>query len=464
MKLPSRKQYSNDVDSITNRIYSNYNPISLEDLTENIFQKEFPHIYEMMHFKAKFWKHSERHEFLGIQNVYTPFEKIFTKDTFDLIKFLSEHQYFESYLFMYNWEIFIYLFKNGLLNYFKNKRLFYAVDSKEDEVICKLISRICKIDIKIIKIYDFKDKKKSYEDNIKEAIKKCMEECGVKHFDLVLSNPPYASSANVGLDVKILFLTLKNFSSSTIFIQPSAWALRTVYKMKIQKDFVNEFGKYIKNIIFIDPKLFGDGCKKFEPLVISYIDKRNINKKINVKDTINNIEYNADSIFDVNIFANVGKWEITKSIIKKINDYIKINGSCGSHIIPHSEINDFSVWISLIRGNASNRLNKNGTYNKSYCSLINQDESNKITSKTVLKDRDLWVWKFNSIQEQKNFIEFCKLKIVKFSQAIYKFDGNVNMNDVPWFDFTIKWTDEKLCKELKFSNEEWEWIDKFIEY
>ena len=107
-------------------------------------------------------------------------------------------------------------------------------------------------------------------------------------------------------------------------------------------------------------------------------------------------------------------------------------------------------------------MNK-GKYNHAFCSLINRDGSNCINKLTKLKPRDIWIWKFNNEKERRNFLNYCQTKIAKFSQAIYKFDGNVNMNDVPWFDFSTELNDKILVNILKLSIEEWEFIDSFIE-
>ena len=488
MKLPSRKQYSNDVDSITDRIYSNYNPTSLDDLTENIFQKEFPYIYEMMHSEVKFWKYKERFKLLGIQNVYTPFEKIFTKDTFDLIKFLSKHSYFESYLFMYNWEIFIYLFKNGLLNYFKNMRLFYAVDSKEDEVICKLISKICKIDIKIIKIYDFKDKKTSYEDNIKEAIKKCMEECEVKHFDLVLSNPPYSTKLNVDIDIKILNFIM-TATNNLIFIMPSMTYIMKYFDKDSLKDvkkvFYKNEDKFLEKFILIDKNVFNGNCGTDQNLCIVYFSKNKDDKKIEYIDSINNLKRTLKSIDELTHYLDMDNDEINllNEMKLKIDNWLKNHdtfqnhfiGSClqVSEKIDKNKLNNINIdnifWMAGANGGGTTYKDENGNVNKNF-GIINSgsDEhfnnnlffiKNKETLKELGKNRMVFVG--NSINENElNWKFACFSPIMKLIFFYYRSARCWGWNIVPWFDKKLTFND--LCNEIGYNEDHIKLIKKLF--
>lgn len=397
----------------------------------------------------------KQHINVGAQCNFTPLVEIEKRTGFRSLKHITPNM--KKVLFMFNIEFIEYV---GIVsekcpeyNYLKNIEYTVAYDSEFDKRYLDMFICRYNLNVKPVNIIEFSD-----TNNIK-VIKKCMTG---KHFDIVFSNPPYASAKNVGLDIKILMSALE-VANESIFIQPSAWALRTVYKMKIQKDLIKLYGKNVKRLIFVSPDVFGSGCKKFEPLLISHIDKSKTFDKILVNDSIKNVSYEANSINDVNLFALEGKWDIVRSIINKLNSYMEKHGRCSDFIIPHDKINEYSVWISLIRGNASNRYTKNGSYNHAFCSVINQDDSNKINPSTVLKPRDLWVWSFNSNIERDNFINYCKTKIARFSQAIYKFDGNVNMGDVPWFDFQNEISDEYAVKKLKLSEDEWNYINTFIE-
>ena len=399
-------------------------------------------------YSAKYLEEAKKNSVdLGLQTVYTPIDKIEKATNFRFADHITSET--RSVAVLFNTEFIGYFIKELPQNYINNIKFTFFYD--------------CEFDYKQVRNFIFFSGKRLNVDFVKiENIKDLDKVMAGKKFDIVYSNPPYASAKNVGLDIKILMSVLE-VANESIFIQPSAWALRTVHKMKLQKDLIKLYGKNVEKLIFVSPEVFEAGCKKFDPLLISHINKLKTFDKILVNDSIKNIKYEAKSIDDVNIFALEGKWDIVKSIIEKLKSYMKENGRCSDFIIPHDKINEYSVWISLIRGNAANRYTKNGTYNHAFCSVINQDGSNKINSSTILKPRDLWVWSFKSDIERENFINYCKTKIARFSQAIYKFDGNVNMADVPWFDFQNEISDEYAAKKLKLSEDEWNYIDSFIE-
>lgn len=470
MKLPSRKQYLNDVESIANRIYSNYKPTSLEDLIENILPKEFPYIYEMMYSES--WKYTEKErekleKFLGIQHIYTPFEKIFIRGTFDFIKFLSEHSYFESYLFMYNWEIFIYLFKNGLLNYFKNKWLFYAADSAVEEVICILISRICKIDIKIIKIYDFKDRKKHDEDNIKETIKKCMEEFDMKHFDLCLSNPPYDGILNL----KILY-NLFDIANNIIFVHPSTFLLDSKNTEPIYKK-IKDSGFLQKATLFWANKLFG--IKLFCPCVISVWNTKNKENEVEIIDNaFKNWFYFGKSCSykckTSEMSLHGSKNNLLIDLKLELNNFIDQKNTLFYKRNISNNLTKYNVLFPRIRGGSD--ILKNDGENTcehffSFFGYQNDDykKDETFSFKTNIPDNEKLIWSFQTENEMNNFICYCKSKVARFFLSFIKKNGNLHRGElkyIPWLDFTQEWNDAKLCKEFGISKELWQYIDNFI--
>ena len=209
-------------------------------------------------FNAKYLEEAKNRNIdLGLQTVYTPIDKIEKATGFRFADHITAET--KSVAVLFNTEFINYFIKELPQDYINNIKFTFFYDCKFDymQVQDCIFFSGNKLNIEMISIENIKD------------LDKVM---AGKKFDIVFSNPPYASAKNVGLDIKILMSVLE-VANESIFIQPSAWALRTVHKMKIQKDLIKLYGKNVRTLIFVSPEVFEAGCKKFDPLLISNINK-----------------------------------------------------------------------------------------------------------------------------------------------------------------------------------------------
>lgn len=385
---------------------------------------------------------------LGLQNVYTPINKIEEATGFRFLSVVDSN--IKDIAVLFNSEFIEKIVNELNINYINNSKLVFFYDSQYDLNRCKNIVedaefiRKIKINIEFISIEEFANSK-----NIKD-LEKVMAQ---KKFDIVFSNPPY----NRNLDLKILE-KIFNISKNIIFIHPAGFLI----DKKFMTDLYNRIRNinYLENVnLFWGNELFNIGL--FVPMCISKWNMEKNDKfclindnaflKKKLKEEINSIHF-----LDRNLI------NIINSFSKNTN-FISIYDKRVSE--DYSNITDFSVKFATVRGH-SHALNG---WADDFFSLIALGNENLVDSSFRYSKNTNYsyylLWSFNSENERNNFIKYCKTKFVRICLATRKFGQHLDTGElinIPWLDFTQEWNDAKLCKEFEISEELWNYIDNFI--
>ena len=265
----------------------------------------------------------------------------------------------------------------------------------------------------------------------------------------VLGNPPY----NAMIDLKFIEMAYK-IADNVLFIHPSTWLL----------DEKNRQSKFTKTKELVADSLdniellngnneFGIGL--FAPLSITHIIKNRTKKGIVCVDTINKVKLTYDNIWQINKFSNNDiyfklKEKITNDKYQNLHDILlKDNGS------------NWYVNLSQIRGHVSEN-NDSKMVQDDFYTLCTKDLK---ASETPRQQREKTQASFLTKEEADNFIEYVKTNFVRFCLSINKNNQNLycgEMSLIPWLDYTEKWDDEKLNKLFNLTEEEIEFINKFI--
>ena len=391
---------------------------------------------------------------LGIQNVYTPVNKIEEATGIKFFDFINSETRNIGVLF--NWEfIYTVLEEAAKNNYTDNIKFTYFYDSEADKNALNFNGfdkyRFAKVnyEIEFVNISEFTEQNKDVK-----VIEKAM---AGKHFDIVFSNPPYGN-----IDLKILqVLYTNNITDNAVFIHPAGW----LFDLK-EKSQAMQFKAALKN--YLKSAFIFDGCKVFKtstgdnlefhfPEVITVFSNNKADtEKIQITDELIHKTYQADTIFDISIFHDMKKLLFNNLISKTQKDNLLIHTS-----------NDKKYTFALMRiiGNARKADNtKNSGYpyfGPKFFTLIpkNMEDQSNYTMKT----HD--VFSFDTEAELNNFKKFLTTKVARICLAWLKISQHIDSGRaacVPWLDFTQEWNDAKLCEEFNIDEELWQYIDKFI--
>lgn len=274
----------------------------------------------------------------------------------------------------------------------------------------------------------------------------------VEKFDICVQNPPY----NQMLDMAFLQKSY-SISDKILFVHPSTWLLDEKGK---QKKFTTT--KYLVKEHLESIELFNGngvfGISLFVPCVITYIDKNKTSKGIHCVDRINGVEITYDNIDDINKFSNTDVYFQLKSKIEKV---VSKTGSVWDN--KGKADGDFFVNLAQINGDRKQR-NKIGV---GMDKKLLSDNFFTCVTKSVLVSNEpkQQPYGFKTELEANNFLNYVKTDFARFCLSIYKNNGNLHRGElalIPWLDFTQEWTDEKLVQEFGLTNEEVEFIKKFI--
>lgn len=243
-------------------------------------------------------------------------------------------------------------------------------------------------------------------------------------FDVIIGNPPYEGKY-YPLYLSIL-KTIKDFAKNIIWICPTKWT-------DCLKENVN----------------FKDAIENMNPIFNQYI-------RLN-----NNVFENA--IFDGDIAIYVFgakkdnlydlKWDnhrnktLAKSIFEKLSTFnLHLSDFC------HKDYNKkFYVRGTRVRGNY-------GSWD--WTTMFGTDQMTDFSKKNISWSDNFW--NFDTINECKNFIDFCNSDIIMYSLYLVKYGKNNNqgeLGNMPWFDdYTKQWSEKEIAKKLKLTKEEVDYI------
>jgi site-specific DNA-methyltransferase (adenine-specific) len=268
-------------------------------------------------------------------------------------------------------------------------------------------------------------------------------------FDCVIMNPPYKGSLHLDFLENSMKITKKD--GYVISIQPSTWLLSE--KTNAQKKYSqvkSTIGNHLKSVRFLNGNsLFNIGS--YVPLSINIIDKNNIYETILVE-TIDGKKYLAKDYDHIPPRMQIQEYRSLKNkILKACNDNLE------NHRIINEgdfESNSWFVDLSQIRGNANT---------SSSLTMIKDDFFTFLPRNvTPIQKPQKWMYfKFDSLNMANNFITYCNGYFSRFCLSIFKTNSDLHRGaflSVPWLDFSQEWTDEKLFKKFKLTEEEIKFI------
>ena len=274
-------------------------------------------------------------------------------------------------------------------------------------------------------------------------------------FDVVIGNPPYEGKGHP-LYLQILE-EVNKVSDRVIWLCPAQWT-------KNYKD-----SKYLKQVKF-------DTCKN----LISHQTIKNPFQDAGLANEVGIYEFGKSDKYEDYETIRLERFKnpkLTKSIWNKFETYAHNLGE-----MTRVDLNKKKyVYASKIRGNVHNLgemtrvdLNKKkyvyaskirGHFHESkpcwdWTTLFGEEQRNTIYE-TKMKCH--WhFWNFDTNKECKNFIASTETDILMFAHYISKINCNNNnqvLQIIPWFsDYTKKWTEPMIQKELGLTDEEVEYI------
>ena len=153
-------------------------------------------------------------------------------------------------------------------------------------------------------------------------------------------------------------------------------------------------------------------------------------------------------------FEQFSNLSLIKNIYEKIKRY-----ALTENLAMYNQIDNglkYYVNGARVRGHFTNNI-----YSWDWTTLFGKEEHYNFSKKNKFR----WnFWNFSTIEECKNFIEATETDICMLSILFVKTNISNNENIarlVPWLkDYTHKWTDEMIAKELGITDEELEYIHK----
>jgi len=305
-------------------------------------------------------------------------------------------------------------------------------------------------------------------------------------FDIVIANPPYGSGdTNTNLDTLFLEKSLVLSKKEIVFVHPAKLYIRDY---SIKKDtggfslLLDRIGNCLNSLdIFNANDIFGTSLDY--PIVIAHFKKEKENSEIAVKNLIYNKEDSFDNIKDINLFGNGKIFSDLKKKIQKISlpnlssERKKLNRNTKSPGLVRNAIS--KRWIVRLqaqsgstfkKGDKTNLLFKNDFF--TFFRTNRENDGQLIFDTHVIDDDSLFVllkgsylwWEFDTSDECLNFVSYLKLTSTRGFLSLLKIDRNLdsNMFLVPFLDFSKKWNDKKVYKELGISKKEQEFIKEVI--
>ena len=270
-----------------------------------------------------------------------------------------------------------------------------------------------------------------------------------KKFDIIFSNPPY----NKNLDLKILE-KLFHIAKNIVFVHPAGYL--------VDKKFVTNLYNRIRNTNYLETVNLFWGNKLFNidlfvPMCISFWNTTKTSPNCIFNNEKIEVHPNDISFLSKEIFEMIER-------IKKLNN----NKTLYTERVKkdYSNLTNYSVKFAAIRGHIDDAING---WCKDFFTMIALGNENIVDKSFKYPEKVnhscFLLWSFESENERKNFVKYCKTKFARIALATRKNSGHLDSTEIaniPWLDFTQEWNDAKLCKEFGISEELWNYIDKFI--
>lgn len=414
-------------------------------------------------FNDRFY-HNENVE-MGEQKFFTP---ILAIDHIANFVFYNEANKYDNLCWMYNPEGMEYHFILGLTD--KHYTFCFDSGAKRDRV--KIMEKRYKLKYPI-KYIDIRNMKYSGKKSDPMRFENIMAK---KHFDVIFTNPPY----NDGKDIKLLQALIDNdIADEIICVHPATFLFnhngtKSIEAIKATKT-LKEVTLFWGNNMFDDTKVRHAHC-------ISIWNKNHNSDEVTINDkafTKKSDIYNTDTFVYT---TNVNEVTVHSKVAEKAVNLLKKFINC-DNILDHriyvedtKKKTDFGAKFPTMTGNIDN---ENGYFKDDFfvCFVNDKDALENVKVGKDFKLTDFMMthegykkyyplWYFNSEEERDNFINYCKLKCVRFLLSLIKHNPELNTTKpcriIPWMDFTKHYTEEDLKKAWGIDEELWDYIDKFI--
>lgn len=280
----------------------------------------------------------------------------------------------------------------------------------------------------------------------------------MKKFDLTIGNPPY----NSGLDIDV-HNAFSGISRRIVFVHPSTFLIshkRNSFKKQMKRIDMRKlesahllWGNAMFNILL------------YVPVVVSTWNSEKTDDTVHViDDAYTQCEYDVD--YDKVHHYGRNYPVFLDWLNNNVMPIVEKNGSVGGHGA-HKVTEQFGFKMSTMRGHPplddGNSALKDDFYTilprsdkvvrENFCSFGDSDENYKR------------MYSFKTEEERENFLWYLKTKCVRFNLSIFKFSNMLmrgEINQIPWMDFTKRYSDEDLRKLWNIDDELWGFIDSHI--
>lgn len=284
-----------------------------------------------------------------------------------------------------------------------------------------------------IEVTDFIDKKLNDEEMKKIA--------GTKHFDIILSNPPYQGAT---LHLQFIEKYIK-IADKSVVVSPGAWledyAVSEGWKKSPKTKYINTLGKYIENYDFYNSHEFQKmmNIATWTSGIIAVYNRNNKNTELYKEIATKNInEYDKEIIEKA---AKVIYQNRDKSVL---GNYRKHKGEKGY---------DYFIKLTRVHGHVNNKdAYDNIAPDIKYSLNVPDKEQKEVYFKTK--------------NEAENFFESIKTTFCKYLRKLGCYGSGDFNSGLPFMnDYTKPWTTDRFCKYFNISDEAKKHIENFfIEY
>ena len=291
----------------------------------------------------------------------------------------------------------------------------------------------------------------------------------------IVSNPPYNNNA----DLKILEDVFDNVTklASAHIVHPAGYLHQNMNKPVrelIAQRFIREYGDKIEKVHLFNGNTMFSVNLAATAWTVTQFDFGKKDGGIEVQDDTNGESYHADDINGITVMGKGFSDHNLAELFSSVEAYISRHGSVDSHNVHCGELTDYSLKLARIIGN---KPSKNTETNKSmkddYFTMVRRDIGKNLVGKEwevegkefLSKEEHTTCWAFDDNETRMNFVGYLKTKFARFMLAYYKNSLNVGTGElaiVPWLDFTEKWDDKRLVEKFHVTDDQWEFIDKFI--
>lgn len=274
-------------------------------------------------------------------------------------------------------------------------------------------------------------------------------------FDLTIGNPPYTS----GVDIDV-HKSFSGISKRIVFVHPSTFLIshkRNSFKKQMKRI---DMRKLETAHLFWGNALFN--IQLYMPIVISTWNVEKTNETVHViDDAYNHCEYDVD--YDKVHHYGKDYPRFLDWVNKNVMPLVEKNGSVGGHGA-YEVTEQFGFKMSTMRGHPPLDDGDSALRDDFYTIL---PQSDKVVRENFcsLGDSDTnykRMFSFKTEEERENFLWYLKTKCVRFNLSIFKYSNALmrgEMTQIPWMDFTIRYSDADLRKLWNIDDELWTYID-----